>query len=245
MSAVTVITLDKEDNDAKGTAGKGSCPARQNALLAAITHFLADGYEKTTTASIAKAAGMSASSFFAAFETKEALLLPLVKHMFSNQFNEIFSIIGGSAEPVMIYAAETSLRLYLSELSEPLRELYVTAYSLPTTSEFIYQNTAKELEQFFAPYNPGDSSRDFYELEIASAGIMRGFMAKPCDVYFTMNDKLWRFLSCCFTLYHVPQSLQEQVIESVLEMDLHTTAVNLVNSVVAQAEAGFEAIMNK
>ena len=43
----------------------------------------------------------------------------------------------------------------------------------------------------------------------------------------------------------MPQSLQEQVIESVLEMDLHTTAVNLVNSVVAQAEAGFEAIMNK
>ena len=188
---------------------------------------------------------MSASSFFAAFETKEALLLLLVKHMFSNQFNEIFSIIGSNAEPVMIYAAETSLQLYLSELSEPLRELYVTAYSLPTTSEFIYQNTAKELEQFFAPYNPGSSSRDFYELEIASAGIMRGFMAKPCDVYFTMNDKLRRFLGCCFTLYHVPQSLQEQVIESVLEMDLHTTAVNLVNSDVAQAEAGFEAIMNK
>ena len=188
---------------------------------------------------------MSASSFFAAFENKEALLLQLVKHMFTGQFNEIFSIIGSNAEPVMIYAAETSLQLYLSELSEPLRELYVTAYSLPTTSEYIYQNTAKELEQFFAPYNPGSSSRDFYELEIASAGIMRGFMAKPCDVYFTMNDKLRRFLGCCFTLYHVPQSLQEQVIEAVLEMDLHTTAVNLVRSVVAQAEAGFEAIMNK
>ena len=207
----------------KGLQAKGLA-RRDKMLLAAITHYLADGYEKTTTASIAKAAGMSASSFFAAFETKEALLLLLVKHMFSNQFNEIFSIIGSNAEPVMIYAAETSLQLYLSELSEPLRELYVTAYSLPTTSEFIYQNTAKELEQFFAPYNPGSSSR---------------------DVYFTMNDKLRRFLGCCFTLYHVPQSLQEQVIESVLEMDLHTTAVNLVNSVVAQAEAGFEAIMNK
>lgn len=190
----------------KGLQAKGLA-RRDKMLLAAITHFLADGYEKTTTASIAKAAGMSASSFFAAFETKEALLLLLVKHMFSNQFNEIFSIIGSNAEPVMIYAAETSLQLYLSELSEPLRELYVTAYSLPTTSEFIYQNTAKELEQFFAPYNPGSSSRDFYELEIASAGIMRGFMAKPCDVYFTMNDKLRRFLGCCFTLYHVPQSL--------------------------------------
>lgn len=228
----------------KGLQPKGIA-RRNKMLLAAITRFLVDGYEETTTASIAKAAGMSASSFFAAFENKEALLLQLVKHMFTGQFDEIFSIIGSNAEPVMIYAAETSLQLYLSELSEPLRELYVTAYSLPTTSEYIYQNTAKELEQFFSPYNPGSSSRDFYELEIASAGIMRGFMAKPCDVYFTMNDKLRRFLGCCFTLYHVPQSLQEQAIEAVLDMDLHSTAVNLVRSVVAQAEAGFEAIMNK
>lgn len=97
----------------KGLQAKGLA-RRDKMLLAAITHFLADGYEKTTTASIAKAAGMSASSFFAAFETKEALLLLLVKHMFSNQFNEIFSIIGSNAEPVMIYAAETSLQLYLS-----------------------------------------------------------------------------------------------------------------------------------
>ncbi len=82
----------------KGLQAKGLA-RRDKMLLAAITHFLADGYEKTTTASIAKSAGMSASSFFAAFETKEALLLLLVKHMFSNQFNEIFSIIGSSAEP--------------------------------------------------------------------------------------------------------------------------------------------------
>ena len=152
----------------KGLQPKGIA-RRNKMLLAAITRFLVDGYEETTTASIAKAAGMSASSFFAAFENKEALLLQLVKHMFTGQFNEIFSIIGSNAEPVMIYAAETSLQLYLSELSEPLRELYVTAYSLPTTSEFIYQNTAKELEQFFAPYNPGSSSRDFYELEMSCA----------------------------------------------------------------------------
>lgn len=228
----------------KGLQAKGLA-RRDKMLLAAITHFLADGYEKTTTASIAKAAGMSASSFFAAFETKEALLLLLVKHMFSRQFSEVVSLVGSDAEPIMIYAAETSLQLHLSELSEPLRELYVTAYSLPSTSEYIYQNTAKELEPLFAEYNPGSTPRDFYEMEIASAGIMRGFMAKPCDVYFTMGDKMRRFLSCCFTLYHVPQKLQEQVIETALKIDFRTTAANMVRGVVTQAEAGFEAIMNK
>lgn len=227
----------------KGLQPKGIA-RRNKMLLAAITRFLADGYEKTTTASIAKAAGMSASSFFAAFENKEALLLQLVEHMFTGQFDEIQAILGNRAEPVMIYAAETALQLHIAELSEPLRELYLTAYSLPTTSEYLYERTAKKIEFLMSKYMPGSSSRDFYELEIATASIMRGFMSKPCDVYFTMNDKLRRFLSCALTLYRVPQSLQEQVIEAVLDMDLHTTAVNLVESIVKQAEIGFEEIMH-
>ena len=228
----------------KGLQPKGIA-RRNKMLLAAITRFLADGYEKTTTASIAKAAGMSASSFFAAFENKEALLLQLVEHMFTGQFDEIHAILGERAEPVMIYAAETALQLHIAELSEPLRELYLTAYSLPTTSEYLYERTAKKIEFLMSKYMPGSSSRDFYELEIATASIMRGFMSKPCDVYFTMNDKLRRFLSCALTLYRVPQSLQEQVIEAVLDMDLHSTAVALVENVVKQAEIGFEEIMHQ
>ena len=121
----------------------------------------------------------------------------------------------------------------------------MTAYSLPTTSEFIYQNTAKELEQFFAPYNPGSSSRDFYELEIASAGIMRGFMAKPCDVYFTMDAKISRFLDCSLKLYDVPKEKRAAVTAAVLQMDLHTMALGIIQKTVQQAEKGFEALTEK
>ena len=35
---------------------------------------------------------------------------------------------------------------------------------------------------------------DFYESDIGSAAIMRGYMARPCDVYFTLERKLERFL---------------------------------------------------
>ena len=80
----------------------------------------------------------------------------------------------------------------------------MTAYSLQSTSEYIYQNISKKLETFFAPYLPGAQASDFYELEIASAGVMRGFMGRPCDLYFTIERKLRRFLSCCMRLYCVP-----------------------------------------
>lgn len=45
---------------------------RNKMLLAAVKLFLENGYEKTTTAAIARKAGMAPSSFFAAFENKEA-----------------------------------------------------------------------------------------------------------------------------------------------------------------------------
>ena len=59
--------------------------------------------------------------------------------------------------------------------------------------------------------------KDFYEMDIASAGITRGFMAKKCDLYFTMENKLRRLLKCCFTLYKVPEAKQEEVIGQILK----------------------------
>ena len=48
----------------KGLQSKGVL-RRNRMLLAAIRLFLENGYERTTTAAIAQAAGMSPSAFFA------------------------------------------------------------------------------------------------------------------------------------------------------------------------------------
>ena len=216
---------------------------RNKILRSAVKLFLEGGYEKTTTANIAQAAGMAPSSFFAAFENKEALLYTLTESMFESQFDNAEKLIGSSADPLLVYAVETALQMYITELSEPLRELYVMAYSLPTTSEYIYQNTAKKVGALFKDYVPGAQEKDFYEMDIASAGVMRGFMAKHCDLYFTIDQKLKRFLGCCFTLYHVPQVKQDAVIGAVLAMELKPIAEKIIADTVARAEQGFEEIM--
>lgn len=163
--------------------------------------------------------------------------------MFESQFDNTEKLIGSSADPLLVYAVETALQMYITELSEPLRELYVMAYSLPTTSEYIYQNTAKKVGTLFKDYVPGAQEKDFYEMDIASAGVMRGFMAKHCDLYFTIDQKLKRFLGCCFTLYHVPQEKQDAVIGAVLAMELKPIAEKIIADTVARAEQGFEEIM--
>ena len=187
---------------------------QQKMLRAAVKLFLEKGYEGTTTAEIAHAAGMTPSSFFRAFPSKEALLLELDKRMFSGQF----------------------------ALTEPLRELYVTAYTLPSTSAYLYRSTAKRLEGIFGDYLPDAEAKDFYEMEIASAGMMRSFMAVPCDVYFTVERKIARFLECALKLYNVPVERRREVTAAVLQLDLHAMAAGIIRTTVQQAEKGFEAV---
>lgn len=222
----------------KGLQPKGIA-RRNKMLLAAIQLFLEQGYEKTTTAQISKAAGMSPTSFFAAFENKEALLLTLTKIMFDNQFAKARSF-ARELEPLMVYCLETSLQIYITELSEPLRELYVMAYTLPSTSEYIYKSTSAQIKAIFSPFMLGAEDKDFYEMDIASGSIMRGFMAKQCDMYFTVPKKIKRFLECCLKLYDVPKDKRENLIEAVLAFDLSTVAGKLIDEIIAKAETGLE-----
>lgn len=129
-------------------------------LHSAISLFLEKGYEKATTAEIARGAGMTPSTFFRAYPSKEALLLELVKQMFDNQFAEAERRTG-EMDQLMMYAVETALQMHLAELSESMRDLYVTAYSLPSTAAYIYRNTAKRLQTIFSPYLPSLQEKDF------------------------------------------------------------------------------------
>ena len=214
---------------------------QQKMLHAAVQLFLQKGYEGTTTAEIARAAGMTPSSFFRAFPSKEGLLLELVKRMFGGQF-ALAEQHGGTDDPVFLYAVETALQLHITELNEPLRGLYVTAYSLPATSAYLYRKTSERLQKIFGGCMPEAQAKDFYEMEIASAGIMRGFMALPCDVYFTIEAKIARFLDCALKLYDVPAERRRAVTAAVLARELRPMAAEIIRKTVEQAERGFDAL---
>ena len=217
---------------------------QQKVLRAAVALFLEKGYTKTTTGEIARAAGIGQSSFFHVFPSKEALLLELVQRMFAGQF-DLAGQHSGAEDPVFLYAVETALQLHIAELTEPLRELYVIGYTLPSTSAFIYRSTAARLQKIFGEYLPDAQPKDFYEMEIASGSIMRGFMSVPCDVYFTMEAKISRFLDCSLKLYDVPKEKRAAITATVLQMDLHTMASGIIQKTVQQAEKGFEALTEK
>lgn len=198
--------------------------SKRRILSVCVKLFIEKGFKKTTNAEILELADVTSSTFYNIFKTKDGVLLELTEFMFENQFGIAEKLVGEDASPVMVYAAETALQLTLTELNENLREIYVEAYSEPHIAEYIYQNTTNQLYKIFNSYMPNCSLSDFYELEIGSAGIMRGYMSRPCDKYFTIEKKLERFIRMSLSAYNVPKEEQDKAVAYVLESDIISTA---------------------
>ena len=201
--------------------------AKRRILSACVKLFIEQGYSQTTMSDILSLADVSAGTFQNIFRTKDGVLMELVQFMFENQFdfaNKIIDKTGAGASAVMLYATETAIQLTIAELNENLREIYIEAYTYKETAEYIHRQTSKKLYEIFGSYLPNYSESDFYELEIGSAGIMRGYMARPCDIYFTLEKKLERFLTMSMSAYSVPKEEQQAVLSYIMNIDIKNTA---------------------
>lgn len=203
---------------------------RANILFAAATLFMKNGFEATTVKEIAAEAGISTSKLMYEVENKENILCDLVTYVIEGQFRAASHLMEGkSDDPMLFYAVETVLQLHIAESSEQLRNIYTSAYSLPKTSDIIQRNLTGKLERIFGEHLPHLETKDFYELEIASGGIMRGFLTIPCDMYFTMERKARRFLETTFLVYRVPDEKIRKIIEFTTQFDFHTIAKQTVD----------------
>ena len=202
------------------TLTNASLPAKKRILTVCVKLFLEKGYKKTTLAEIIDKAGVSYSSFQNIFRAKDGVLTELVEFMFSNQFAMARGASGGRLPPVCVYAVETAIQLTLTELNENLREIYIEAYSQREAYEYILRETAKELYQIFGPYQPELTQRDFYEMDIGSSSVMRGYMAHPCDETLTLEKKIRLFLTMTLSVYRVPADERERALRFVEGLDI-------------------------
>ena len=189
-------------------------------LHAAAKSFLEKGYSQTTMNELATAAGVSYGALFRIFSDKETILCELVKYVLEGQFEATKIVLKDKCDDkILFYAFETTLQLFMAESSEHMREMYNVSYSLPNSSNIIFNTITGKLEEIFKEHLPHLETKDFYELEIASAGIMRNFMSVPCNMYFTMERKLRRFLETTFLVYRVSDEKINEAIEFVSKYD--------------------------
>ena len=219
---------------------KDGIETKRKILTVCVRLFLEQGYKQTTITQITQEAGVKRGSFQNIFPTKDAVLLDLVKSMFGGQFSVARSISGSELPPVYIYAVETAIQLTLTELNENLREIYIEAYSLPDTAEYIYLQTTAELKKIFGANFPDYTESDFYEMDIGTSGLMRNYMARKCDIHFPLERKLARFLTAAMRVYKVPEEEQAGVLAFISALDIKAIATSVMQKLFAMLEMKYD-----
>ncbi len=212
--------------------------AKSKILHAAAKLFLAKGYTNTTLKEIATLSGVNYGSLMFAFRSKDLILSELVGFVLDGQFEYTEKILRGKTDDkILFYAAETTLQLYMAESSEHIRELYSLAYSQSASSDIIYNKITLKLAEIFKEQYPDFTQGEFYEKELASAGIMRNYMTRPCGIYFTMDRKVKAFLENTLLLYEIPRGKIEEAIKFVSQFDFKTIAQQVIDNMLAYLES--------
>ncbi len=204
---------------------------RSLVLHSASKLFIENGYSNTRIKDIAEEANVSYNDVFRLFGEKENILSELVGLVLEFQFEKSIEITKEyTNDKLLIYAFETVLQLYMAEGEEHIREMYLVSYSLPNTSKVVYKTITSKLEDVFKDSLTELETKDFYELEIASAGIMRGYISVPCDMYFTIERKRKRFLETLLKIYDVPKEEVIDIIKFIERFDFKKHAEDLLKS---------------
>lgn len=214
--------------------------SRKKILSACVRLFWVQGFRKTPPKQILQEACVSVGSFYNLYKSKAGVLMELTDFMFSQQFGIAGKLSAGGASPALVYALETSIQLALAELNENLREIYIEVYTQPDILERIRQKTTAELQRIFGPYLPECSASDFYEMDIGTAAIMRGYMERPCDLYFTLERKIECFLRMTLTVYHVPEAQISEILQTIAALDIRTIADSVMQRLFTALQMKYE-----
>ena len=211
---------------------------RANVLSVAARMFLEKGYEAVSVRQLAAAAGINVNTMVRDFGSKESILYGLVEYVMTGQFSAAKVMLSGATEDgVLYYAAETALQLHMAEHSEAVRNLYCAAYSLSDTSELILKSVTEKLTiPIFSAYLPGYLPSDFYQMEIATGSIVRGYMTVKCDETFPIDQKVDRFLEASLRVYRVPEEKIAQAKEFVKRFDYPTIAAKTIEDMLAMLQ---------
>lgn len=192
---------------------------RGRVLSASARLYLEQGFSNTTVRDISAQSGVTVAVIMNVMKSKEDILAELVAFVLESQFSATKDFLAGCDDPVLFYAAETTLQLHMAESGAGIRNLYATAYSLPKTTAIIQNAITDKLVALFGAAHPDWTREDFYLREIASGGVMRDFMAHPCRDWLTMERKVAAFLETTFLIYRVPDEKIREAIRFVAQFD--------------------------
>ena len=65
-------------------------------------------------------------------------------------------------------------------------------------------------------------------------------MARPCDMYFTLERKLLRFLSMSLSVFKVPQEEQQAILSCIQNLNIREIANKVMSQLFASLQMKYE-----
>lgn len=210
---------------------------RDRVVLAAAQLFLKQGFSNTSVKEISIESGVSENAIYYEMKTKEAIIAELIGYVIEQQREITAEMLKEVTDDKLLrYCFEKVLQLYISETSENMRELYTTIYSIPKTWDYIKEVNAEALKYVFGDRFPELDFKDYYELEIATGGIMRGYLTVPCNMYFTKKQKVKRYIETTLRVFNVDEETIESTIKFIRQFDFSKIADDTVNDIYSYFE---------
>lgn len=204
---------------------------RKQIVLSAARLFMKQGFSNTSVKEISIESGVSENAIYYEMKTKENILTELISHVLAKQkIMAVETLKDITDDKLLTYATEKVLQLHLAESSEQMRELYTMVYSIPKAWDIIKQANAVRLKKVFGKAHPNLELSDFYELEIAAGGIVRGYLSTPCNMYFTMEHKVSRLITSLFRVFDVSEEKINETLEFLSQFDFEEIAEETYNS---------------
>ena len=207
------------------SAVRTSFSVRDRVVLAAAELFMKHGFANTSVKEISIESGVSENAIYYEMKTKEAIIAELIGYVLEHQREITSELLEGITDDKLLrYCFEKVLQLYISETSENMRELYTTIYSIPKTWDYIKEVNAEALKYVFGERYPELDFKDYYELEIATGGIMRGYLTVPCNMYFTRRQKVKRYIETTLRVFSIDNQTIDSTLKFISEFDFSKIA---------------------
>lgn len=213
---------------------------RKKIMNVAARSFLKNGFTATKIKDIAEECGYSLGSVTNLYPHKEDILCALADFVLSGQYQAAEQLLKECSDPVVYYVIDTVLELHMTENSSAICDIYMAAYSLPKVSDEIYKKMAKRLQFSFQKNFPAYTERDFYELDIATASIMRGFISIPCSEEFSMEQKVRRFLETSLRIFKISEDEIEGYITLASKFDFEKIASDTIEQMLIELDRSCE-----
>ena len=201
-------------------------------FTAATAMFMQKSFEKTTITDIAKLSGVPKAKILYEMNSKKEILGHLVTRFLDGVTSASDAVSKKLTDDnVLIFIANEVLQLYMAEMNEDMRNLYLAGYSMPKTSEEVLKRRTNMMYGAFSEAFKNFELKDFYETEIASMGIMRAYMTVPCDMYFTIEAKAKRLVTMLLLIYKAEDGKINEALEFIEKIDFKAVAKKAVESV--------------